>query len=103
MEHSNVDYINSRPYVYELTFSEMALRYYKTVGLKEDKNVFVGNIVEYMKHYNFNPQIKTHHEQIIDKIISKKMMVFLKLFFKKNKTQYTRRQIKKKHRRTYKH
>ena len=103
MEHSNVEYINSRPYVYELTFNEMALRYYKRKGMKGVKNVFVGNIVEHMNQYNFNPHIKLRQEQIIDKIISKKILEYLKIFFKNSRPPYTRRRIKIKRRRTYKH
>ena len=102
MDHERVYYINFKPYIFEISFHEMALRYYEQTKMDVDKNVFINHIVTFMKRYNFTPRIKSQEEQHIDKIVSKKTFGYLKSFFD-NKPRKTRRLPKPKHRRSYKH
>lgn len=102
MDHERVYYINFKPYVFELSFHEMAVRYYEQSNLNVDKSDFINHIVAFMNRYNFTPKIKSQREQKIDEIVSKKTFGYLKSFFNKN-TGKTRKLPKPKHRHTYKH
>ena len=95
MKHNNVYYINIKPYVYEFPFEEMATRYYNSHNESIDPSVtledFTTFIVKYMNSYDSKPMTKkTENELNMDKIISKKILVHLKEFFK-DKTSKTRR------------
>ena len=93
MEDEKVFYINVKPYVHHIPFKDMAERYYEKKQLSDEKfNEFVEN---YMSKYNFTVKNKEPGDENIDKIISKKIMVYLEDFFKKNKKYLTRRRRKK--------
>ena len=84
MEHDNVYYINLKPYEHSISFEEMAVRYYNKFNNKFnkiDKDDFINFAIKYMKlKYKYNS--KSENEQQIDNIISKKILIHLKDFFK---------------------
>ena len=97
MKHNNVYYINIKPYVYEFSFVEMATRYYNSHIESIDASVsledFTTFIVKYMNSYDCNPMKKKTDEELnMDKIISKKILVYLKDFFNDKPTK-TRRNV----------
>ncbi len=102
MDHEQVYYINFKPYVFELSFHEMAIRYYERSNLNINKSDFINHIVAFMNRYNFTPKIKSQQDQKIDEIVSKKTFGYLKTFFNKNSGK-TRKYPKPKYRHTYKH
>jgi hypothetical protein len=103
MNMENVYYINVKPYFYSMPFEEMAEKYYnhkndaikndaiKNDTIKAKKEEFIEFIVNYMNKYNYSIKIKDKDESELDKIISKKIVIHLEEFFKKNKKQNTRK------------
>jgi hypothetical protein len=106
MEHSDVYYINVKPYTYSLPFREMAERYYNTypddIPISMSEDVFVSSIVRHMKLYNYVVVPKTDSELRVDNVIGKKIIHHLELFFKTRKISKTRRFRRVSHRKTKK-
>lgn len=98
MKSDDVYYINVKPYIYSLEYSDMAKRYYdqfKNTILKDvSKDEFIDYIISFMNKYNYNISIKTNKEFKIDKFISKRIMCHLKCFFNNtnNKTLKKKKQ-----------
>lgn len=99
MESDNVFYINVKPYHYNLSFEEMSDRYYNNFVVDKDKEGFINNIVNNMKHSNFKPIKKNDDEQKIDEIVSKRIISYLIEFFKKNAMNKTKKYLKNKNKR----
>ena len=90
MKHSNVFYINAKPYTHSFTFREMADRYYKSHGDKVvgESSEFANSIHKYMNKYGHDVIKKGENEISVDKVISKKILQHLKEFLKSgNKTR----------------
>ena len=103
MSNDKIYYINVKPYIYDLDFNEMTKRFINSdiLGLKElDFTYCKEFILEFMKKYNYIYVRKNNESQNVDKIISKKILNHLHLFFKMkpitidiqhNKTNKTKR------------
>ena len=102
MEQDNVYYINVKPYVYNLPFEEMALRYFNKFLDKDrdndkdkdndnNKDKFINFIVSSMKKYNFTVINKTTVEQNADNVISKQLLIHLEEFFIKERHKHIKR------------
>jgi hypothetical protein len=93
MNMDNVYYINVKPYIYSMPYQEMAEKYYKRHkdNIKVKKEEFINYIINFMKQYNYPVKNKSQDETDLDKIISKKIVIHLEEFFKKDKKQNTRK------------
>lgn len=93
MNMDNVYYINVKPYIYSMPYEEMAEKYYKrhkdTIKVKKEE--FINFIINFMKQYNYPVKHKSQDETDLDKIVSKKIVIHLEEFFKKEKKQNTRK------------
>jgi hypothetical protein len=96
MEKDNVYYVHVKPYIFTMAFEEMATRYFDKYLHKSDnttpRQVFINDIVSYMKKYNFIVKDKTNVEQNADKVVSKQLLIHLENFFKKGRSKNTRKQ-----------
>lgn len=106
MENENIYYINIKPYTHDLSFDTMIQRFTKS-GIIND--TILGNenietmqqyITDYMKKYNYIFMEKSKESLIIDKILSKKIMQHLQIFFNRKpkpknnpKRQSTKKQL----------
>jgi hypothetical protein len=94
MSNENVFYINIKPYIHDLNFSEMIDRFEKSnmydkfISKKVDFKKHMNN---YFREYNFEIVEKNREENNIDKILSKQIMVHLQEFFNKSSKNKTRR------------
>ena len=112
MDKENVNYIHIKPYKYNLSFYDMANRYYDRVLLKNKRTTlnkkqiirddFVRQIISFMRRYNYNVIKKTEEKQKLDIVESKGLYTNLESFLKLNKPINTRRNIKRKNK-TLKH
>ena len=118
MEKDNVYYVHVKSYIFTMPFAEMASRYFDKYIKTElnckkpnctdckpnckkpnctdckpncKKDVFVNDIVTYMKKYNFIVREKTVVEQNADKVVSKQLLIHLEHFFKHGRTKNTRK------------
>lgn len=84
MKNDKIYYINVKPYTYDLDFNEMINRFSKSNILKHNKrdNTCETFILEFMKKYNYIFTEKTNESQNVDRIISKKILQHLHIFFK---------------------
>lgn len=99
MEQDNVYYVHVKPYIFTMSFEQMAMRYFdKYLDNPDDKeNIvkkldFIDNIVKFMKKYNFLTRDKSDLEQNADKVVSKQLLIHLETFFKKGRMKNTRKQ-----------
>jgi len=100
MEQDNVYYINVKPYVYNLPFEEMALRYFnkfldkdkdKDKDKDNNKHKLINFMVSSMKKYNFTVINKSTVEQDADNVISKQLLIHLEDFFIKEGNKHIKR------------
>ena len=101
MSNENIYYINVKPYVHDLDFNEMITRFLNSGinGLIDDPTSCRGHILAFMKRYNYIYVGKTGPAQEVDKVVSKKILQHLHIFFKtksilppsKNKNTNTKR------------
>lgn len=93
MNVNNVYYINAKPYIYSMPYEEMAEKYYnhQKDNIKVKKEEFINFIINYMKQYNYPIKNKSNDETELDKNVSKKILIHLEKFFKKDKKQNTRK------------
>mgnify|MGYP001281467752 CR=1 FL=1 len=96
MKGEKVFYINVKPYIHHIPFNDMAERYYNKKQLLDEHDKFIEFITNYMSRYNFTVKKKEPEDENIDKIISKKIIMYLDEFFKKNKSGQTRRHRRRK-------
>ena len=102
MNMENVYYINVKPYIYSMPYEEMAEKYYnhQQDNIKVKKEVFITYIINFMNQYNYPIKNKSEDETELDKIVSKKIVIHLEEFFKKDKKQNTRKRKNVKNRLT---
>ena len=85
MTNKNVYYINLKPYTYDLDFNEMITRFLNSNILDINNATYCRKIIlTFMKSYHHIYVTKKKETQIIDKIISKKILQHLYIFFKIN-------------------
>ena len=87
MTNKKIYYINVRPYIYSLSFSEMIIRFLNTNIFEmnnNDKKKFHSYILNYMTNSNFLYFKKPNIDQHIDEIISTKILQHLHIFFRNN-------------------
>jgi hypothetical protein len=86
MVDDNVYYIKLKPYIHELSFQSMIHRFLESkLGkkIKNEKN-FIIFINDFIRSYNFIYIKKNQKDYELDKIVSKKIMIHLQIFFDKN-------------------
>jgi hypothetical protein len=98
MTNENVYYINLKPYTHDLDFNEMITRFLNSDIVNiEDTTYCRKFMLEFMKQYHHIYVTKTNDTQMIDQIISKKILQHLHIFFKiKPVSNKTKRHILKK-------
>jgi hypothetical protein len=128
MTNENIYYINIKPYTYDLSFDIMIQRFINSgiINMNEEKEreteketererereketkeeIFASFITKFMKRYNYNFIEKSKEVFNIDKILSKKILQHLHIFFRKSskttnikqttyKIKYTKNKTKK--------
>ena len=91
MEEEKVFYINVKPYIFNMPYKDMALRYLKKCKLNVDNEEFINFINTHMSKYKFTVINKKPEDKDIDLIISKQIMIYLEEFFNKKGKNKTRR------------
>lgn len=102
MKHDNIFYINVKPYVYTISFTDIADKYYKHGKFIISKEVFVNLVKDFTSNYTFSIKQKTADEINIDKIIGKYMLSHIKDFFKKQNKKTRKKVLKLNMRKTKK-
>jgi len=85
MSNDKIYYINVKPYIHDLDFNSMVTRLLNSdilVGEVSDPTLCREFILAFMKRYNYIYVEKTVETQNIDKILSKKIIQHLHMFFK---------------------
>ena len=82
MTNENVYYINLKPYTHDLDFNEMITRLLNSDILDTDVIHCRKFMLDFMKQYHHILVTKTKDTQIIDQIISKKILQHFQIFFK---------------------
>lgn len=95
MSNDKIYYINVKPYIHDLEFTEMISRCLnnKILGDNVDTKSYKEYIMNYLKRYNYNYINKTQIAQNVDNALSKKILQHLHIFFKNkpNKPNKTKR------------
>lgn len=99
MEHDKVYYINVKPYVHSIEYTDMIKRYLSSkLGNKiKNKTLFMKKMTDKINKYNYHPPVKSQDELAIDNIIGKKILQHLKQFFFEHNNKTIRRKSKKQH------
>lgn len=85
MSNEKIYYINVKPYIYDLAFDDMISRFQKSniLGAEVGDPTYCREfILAFMKKYNYIYVGKNDETQNVDKIVSKKILQHLHLFFK---------------------
>jgi hypothetical protein len=98
MANKNVYYIIIKPYIHDLRFETMVMRFLNSnlgkMIIKEDEtHKFMISMMREFKRYNFLIKNKDENENEVDKILSKEILSHLQEFFNKslkNKSKYNR-------------
>jgi hypothetical protein len=95
MVDDKIYYINLKPYVHDLPFELMIDRFINSEILKEGivKTDFKQEMLKFMSRYHHEFVEKTSGAQNIDKILSKKIMQHLQVFFTKGTNKQKQKQI----------
>jgi hypothetical protein len=90
MSNDKIYYINVKPYEHDLKFDMMIDRFLdsKVVTVTIDPIEYRPYMIEFLKKYNYTFVNKTTESQNIDKVISKKILEHLHIFFKMKPTIY---------------
>jgi hypothetical protein len=99
MSNHNIYYINIKPYTHDLSFDTMIKRFIGSniltnIKNEQNKTEFHNHIFNYMKRYRYTYVKKDPSSLTIDKILSKKIMHHLKLFFSIKSTSVKTRRHK---------
>jgi len=107
MNSSNVYYIKIKPYTHDLPFDEMIARFTKSsigkeiLGRDAENNKFADFMKKNITKYAFVYTGKNKQEYEIDKIITKKIMSHIELFFQKTNHSMLKKTSKYKHKYHY--
>lgn len=99
MVNNRIYYINIKPYIHDLSFDTMLQRLIssnvlgKNIDHTEIENMKT-HILKYLKKYNYTYVEKTKEAQNIDKILSKKIIEHLHIFFNKRTNKNTTQKIR---------
>ena len=106
MVNDRVYYVNLKPYIHDLPFELMIERFIKSeiINIQSQKleDDFKTNMLQFMKQYRHKCAEKTKEDQNVDKILSKKILQHLQIFFNKKSQNNTIRKINKSHNKTKK-
>jgi hypothetical protein len=106
MTNDNIYYINIKPYIYDLQFDTIIDRFINSGILTKNMNIssnfnlnyndnnFNQTIINHMNKYNHTYTEKLDKAQEIDKILSKKILHHLEIFFNENNNK--KKHIKRK-------
>lgn len=81
MVHSNVYYINVKPFHYSIQYKDLIERYYNNFIMNVDKKTFSSIMTSQMEMYNYEVKIKSNKEIALDKVISKQLLLHIQEFF----------------------
>jgi hypothetical protein len=87
MTGKNIYYIKVNPYIYNIPFKEMFQRFLKSDLSKKiilNAFEFENEMLKHMQQYGYQYVEKSESEYEIDKIVTKKTMHHLEIFFKSN-------------------
>ena len=103
MRNELVHYINVKPYSYHIPFIDMINRFIvsdlgKDLVKQEKQDIIKCNILSEMKKFNFRVKKKSDNELLVDRAVTKKMMIHLQEFFTKPKKNKTRKNKHRSHR-----
>jgi hypothetical protein len=95
MVNENVYYINVKPYLYDLQFDEIILRFLnselgKLLIKKDEKDNFKNVFINEFNKYKFNYKNKNADDYDIDKILSRQILTHLHEFFNKTNNNNNR-------------
>ena len=84
MINDNIYYINVKPYIYDLEFRVMISRLLDSniLGIIEDPIECKKYMLKYMNRYNYIYVKKSSSTQEVDKVLSKRILQHLQIFFK---------------------
>ena len=106
MKHESVHYIHIKPYSYDVSYDLLIKRFLTTsVGKKilNDKQRFIEFINNFIVDYRYKVHEKNDNDLKMDKIASKKMMLYIQDFFKNDHSPKTvKKKQKKNHAKTMK-
>ena len=83
MHNDNVYYIKVNPYIHNLHFDTMIMRFLKSNIIDKNGTIFSEFIKNEMNKYHFTYVEKNEKEYELDKIVTKKIMMHIQDFFKK--------------------
>ena len=87
MSNDKIYYINLKPYVHDLEFNDMISRLIKSDILgQDDPTLCKAFILTFLKKFNYIYVSKTDESQQVDKILSKKILQHIQIFFKMKPT-----------------
>ena len=105
MTNENIYYINVKPYIHDLEFSEMINRFWNSILREkifffnkkmENKEHFELNMTKTFQSFDYLIFPKTEEEKNIDKIVSKQILIHLQEFFdEKSNKNYNKKTITK--------
>lgn len=103
MVNDRVYYINLKPYIHDLPFELMIERFIKSKIMSIDiEDDFKTNMLQFMNQYRHEYVEKIKDDQNVDKILSKKILQHLQIFFNKKSQNKTIRTQNKNHNKTMK-
>ena len=99
MVNDKVYYINLKPYIHDLPFELMIERFIKSeiinIHVEDSADEFKRNMLQFMNQYRHTYVEKTTDAQNVDKILSKKILQHLQIFFNKKSQNKTIRKSNK--------
>jgi hypothetical protein len=100
MRSNIVNYINVKPYEYHLSYEKMMntvidSNIWNTLFINKDKVLFKNNLMIEINKYRFNVIAKSEDEFLVDKAVTKKMMIHLQDYFNEYKPRNTTRKRRK--------
>jgi hypothetical protein len=105
MINDKVYYINLKPYIHDLPFEIMIERFIESQIINiQSQNLepdFKTNMLQFMEQYRHTYVEKTKDAQNIDKILSKKILQHIQIFFNKKSQNNTIRKLNKTHNKTH--
>jgi hypothetical protein len=106
MVNDRVYYVNLKPYIHDLPFEQMIERFIKSeiINIQSQNlgDIFKTNMLQFMNQYRHTYVEKTTEAQNVDKILSKKILQHIQIFFNKKSQNTTMRKLNKPHNKTKK-